>query len=221
MPKFYEETRFPGVIGAVDCTHVQIKRPKSDVESCYLNRKGYHSQNVQLICDFNLKILGGFARFGGSAHDAYIWEASQINALMQQRFETNRSDHTWLLGDSGYPLRPWIITPYRSSATEDEKRFNFVHAKAINCIKRLNGVLKSVFRCLHVGLQTTPQMAGKIINACTVLHNFRKEHGLLTENITIEEEEEDNIFSNGEEVKEPLRLASRLRDSLKERICRQ
>lgn len=38
--RFYEETGFPGVIGAVDCTHVRIKKPQKSVENCYLNRKG-------------------------------------------------------------------------------------------------------------------------------------------------------------------------------------
>lgn len=47
--RFYEETGFPGVIGAIDCTHIRIKRPKREVESCYYNRKGYHSKNVQLV----------------------------------------------------------------------------------------------------------------------------------------------------------------------------
>lgn len=50
------------------------------------------------ICDFNLKILGGVARFGGAAHDAYIWEASRINGLLQQRYEHDSGDQSWLLG---------------------------------------------------------------------------------------------------------------------------
>ncbi|KAI8119256.1 putative nuclease HARBI1 [Lucilia cuprina] len=214
--KFYEETGFPGVIGPIDCTHVRIKKPKPGVESCYLNRKGYHSKNVQLICDYDLKILGGFARFGGAAHDSYIWEASRINVLLQERNEADKNNHSWLLGDSGYPLRTWLLTLYRS-ATENERCYNTVHAQARNCVKRLNGVLKSVFRSLQGELNTSPQNAGKIINGCAVLHNFRLAHGLLSEDYLLNIEEHSDT-SNEEEYEEPLRAASRIRDRLKSRF---
>ena len=46
--RFMEKTRFPGVLGAIDCTHVAILAPK-DQEHNYLNRKGYHSKNVQIV----------------------------------------------------------------------------------------------------------------------------------------------------------------------------
>ncbi|KAI8120492.1 putative nuclease HARBI1 [Lucilia cuprina] len=213
--RFYEQTEFPGVIGAIDCTHVRIKKPKPEVESCYLNRKGYHSKNVQLICDYDLKILGGFARFGGVAHDSNIWEASRINVCTNSCQFVFYSKTRYSV-DSGYPLRPWLLTPYRS-ATENERRYNTVHAQARNCVERLNGVLKSVFRCLQGGLNTSPQNAGKIINACAVLHNFRLAHGLLSEDYLVNLEEHSDT-SNEEEYEEPLRAASRIRDRLKSRF---
>ena len=44
----------PGVVGCIDCTHVAIFPPKIDdehyPEHLYVNRKGYHSVNVQLVC---------------------------------------------------------------------------------------------------------------------------------------------------------------------------
>jgi nuclease HARBI1 len=46
--KFFEKYQFPGVIGAIDCTHVAIIAP-TDAENVYVNRKGYHSMNVQLV----------------------------------------------------------------------------------------------------------------------------------------------------------------------------
>ncbi|XP_055917651.1 putative nuclease HARBI1 [Eupeodes corollae] len=85
--RFFNETGFPGVIGAVDCTHVRIQKPNIEIEACYLNRKGYHSKNVQLVCDYNLRILSVIAKFGGSSHDSYTWDGSQVNSLLERRYE--------------------------------------------------------------------------------------------------------------------------------------
>lgn len=38
---------FPKVLGAIDGTHVQITKPKEHGES-YINRKGYHSMQLQV-----------------------------------------------------------------------------------------------------------------------------------------------------------------------------
>ena len=40
---------FPGIVGAVDCTHVQILRPHEDNYWNYRNRKGGYSINVQVF----------------------------------------------------------------------------------------------------------------------------------------------------------------------------
>ena len=49
---FYKKAHFPNVIGCVAGTHVRIQGPTED-EPSYVNRKGYHSINVQGICDDN------------------------------------------------------------------------------------------------------------------------------------------------------------------------
>lgn len=51
--RFYARYQFPGIIGCVDCTHVAIIGPPVNdelyPEHIYINRKGYHSINVQLV----------------------------------------------------------------------------------------------------------------------------------------------------------------------------
>ncbi|KAJ8926658.1 hypothetical protein NQ314_020960 [Rhamnusium bicolor] len=50
---FYEKHNFLGVAGCVDCTHIAIYPPNINHdmynEAIYVNRKGYHSINVQLV----------------------------------------------------------------------------------------------------------------------------------------------------------------------------
>lgn len=47
---FFRLGGFPGVIGCVDGTHVRIQAPHKN-ENGYVNRKGFHSINVQVICN--------------------------------------------------------------------------------------------------------------------------------------------------------------------------
>lgn len=46
--RFYAKYQFPGVVGCIDCTHVALVAPKEN-EHIYVNRKKYHSLNVQLV----------------------------------------------------------------------------------------------------------------------------------------------------------------------------
>ncbi|XP_070168188.1 LOW QUALITY PROTEIN: putative nuclease HARBI1, partial [Polyergus mexicanus] len=100
---------FEGGIGAIDCTHVAILALKKH-EEAYVNHHGYHSLNVQMICDKNLKVLNVNARYPGARHDAYnIWSASAARRVMERAY--NRERRTYLIGDSDYPLEPWLLTP--------------------------------------------------------------------------------------------------------------
>lgn len=54
---FYRMHQFLRVIGAIDCTHIKVQSPYSDIGEQFHNRKGNFFLNVQAICDSNLKIL--------------------------------------------------------------------------------------------------------------------------------------------------------------------
>ena len=47
---FFTKGGFPGVIGCVDGTHIKIQAPHEN-ENDFVNRKGFHSINVQAICN--------------------------------------------------------------------------------------------------------------------------------------------------------------------------
>ena len=47
---FYDKGGFPGVIGCVDGSQIGIQGPTEN-ENDYVNRKGFHSINVQAICN--------------------------------------------------------------------------------------------------------------------------------------------------------------------------
>ena len=54
--EFHNVAGFPGVIGCVDGSHIPIISLHQD-EYAYVNRKNFHSINLQGICDANLVFL--------------------------------------------------------------------------------------------------------------------------------------------------------------------
>ncbi|XP_046402231.1 putative nuclease HARBI1 [Ischnura elegans] len=94
---FYHKYGFPGAIGALDCAHVAIVAPPVDnpiyMKRQYYNHKGYHSINVQLVCDSNMRILNVNARFPGATNDAYIYANSKLRwGLLQMKERYNFND---------------------------------------------------------------------------------------------------------------------------------
>ncbi len=76
--EFYDVAKLPGIVGAIDGTQVKIQAPSGDQEPYYVNRKGYHSINVQAICDTKGKFLNVVADWPGSTHDSRILQMSHI-----------------------------------------------------------------------------------------------------------------------------------------------
>ncbi|CAI6369369.1 unnamed protein product [Macrosiphum euphorbiae] len=117
---FRRKFNMPSIIGAIDCTHIpdiQIKKVAGDYAQLYINRKGFYSINVQVICDANCHILHVIARWRGSAHDSRIWNES----LIKEQFE-NGSINGILLGDSGYACTPYMLTPILNPQNDVERQ---------------------------------------------------------------------------------------------------
>ena len=116
---FHRLSNFPGVVGAVDCTHVRLDcAPLGEHEYAYINRKGFHSLNIQLICDSHFLIRNVVARWPGSCHDSRILQESAVWDMFEQHATGV------LLGDSGYPQKTWLMTPYRNADTPARQRYN-------------------------------------------------------------------------------------------------
>ncbi|KAJ8914311.1 hypothetical protein NQ315_011298, partial [Exocentrus adspersus] len=167
---FYRIARFPRVIGCVDGTHIKIRSPGGDDGEIFRNRKHYFSINVQLVCNSDVEITNIVARWPGSAHDATIFNSSRLRV----RFEAGEFGNGILLGDSGYPLRSYLLTPLGNPGAPAEQLYNEAQIRTRNCIERTNGVLKRRFPALCYGLRCNLNNALSTIVATAVLHNVAR-----------------------------------------------
>ncbi|CAH0730250.1 unnamed protein product, partial [Brenthis ino] len=116
----YRVSRAIAMIGAIDCTHVQIKSPDGPDAENYRNRKLIFSVNVQVICDAKMYITNIVARWPGSSHDSHIFNSSVIKG----RLEDGDFNGYWLIGDKGYAIKPYSLTPLRNPVSDREKLYN-------------------------------------------------------------------------------------------------
>lgn len=184
---------FPGAIGAIDGTHIAILKPHEN-EHNFINRKHFHSLNVQIICDPNLKIRSINSNYGGSTHDSFIWNHSEVKDFIEN---LNERETCWLIGDSGYPQQPFLMTPFQNPQNNAENNYNYAHIRGRNCVERCIGVLKCRFRCLlkERSARYKPQFMADVVKACSFLHNICIEGNLqLNEEIQEDDNNYDDIY---------------------------
>ncbi|XP_065293051.1 putative nuclease HARBI1 [Dermacentor albipictus] len=171
------DCRFQGCVGAVDGTFVCIRAPsdRDDAnKAAYFCRKGYYALNVMVVCDASLRITALETSYPGSVHDSFVWKASSLYAECRSGSLLHGGEY--LLGDSAYPLQPWLVTPVPGNhiSRSPAAMFNAAHSSLRSVVERCIGVLKMRFRCLqrHRALYYGPVFTSKIIAACAVLHNL-------------------------------------------------
>ncbi|KAF2897085.1 hypothetical protein ILUMI_09085, partial [Ignelater luminosus] len=98
------------------------------------------------VCDSNLKIININAHYPGNTNDSFIWSNSNAQHVLRNLYKQGHSGY-YVLGNSGYPLRPWCLKPLENNSGPDtpEEAYNIRHKN-----KKFNREV--------------------IINACVVLH---------------------------------------------------
>lgn len=215
--RFFQQYHFPGILGVVDGTHIAITAVSRLMENAYVNRSGYHSVNTQIACDADLKIININARFPGSSHDAFVYGGSMLNTHLEGLYQQNprslnflignliRILHQFthiiyshiafiLIGDSAYPLSPWLMKKFDNNNLNDAQRnFNRQLMGVRQVVERCIGVLKTRFRCIlgERVLRYNPTRVGFIIYSCATLHNF-----LIANRFDVLHEIDQNVLRN-------------------------
>ena len=79
-------------------------------------------------------------KFPGSVHDVFIVNKSELSYHLE-----NTGVDGWLLGDSVYPLKKFLMTPKLNPSAFAEQRYNRAHSKTRVVVERAFGVCKSGF----------------------------------------------------------------------------
>ena len=125
-----------------------------------------------MVCDASRKITSCTAMWPGSTHDSRIFRSSALCRLFEANVHTG-----FLLGDSGYPCRTFLMTPFLNPSTAAEENYNRSLCSTRVIVEQTFGILKRRFQCLHTELRTDPERAVIYVTACAVLHNLGIERG--------------------------------------------
>lgn len=164
---------FPGVIGAVDGSLIQIRAPVRDAAS-YICRKNYPAIHLQAVCDARCLFTHCYAGYAGSVHDARVFRNSPLARFIQRENEYFPFN-SHLIGDAAYPIHTQVMVPFRDNGhlTARQKNFNFCLSSTRMAIEKAFGLLKTRFRILLDCLPLTNiNKIPEFIIACCVMHNI-------------------------------------------------
>lgn len=184
---WFNKLGFPSCIGAIDCTHVRIDKPTGRFGDEFVNRKNFPSLNVQATCNCNYVFTSVDCGWPGSVHDNRIFKNSDIYRIMLPN-----TFNTFILGDAGYGLTPFIMTPFKNPDGNIQRFYNKFHAKNRVIIEQSFGQLKRRFPILRYGIRLKMENMCACITACFILHNVAKH----INDLDFDEEEtfDDNIY---------------------------
>nr|XP_042897212.1 putative nuclease HARBI1 [Parasteatoda tepidariorum] len=174
---FNSKFGFPSVYGVLDCTLISILNSGGPKAETFRSIIFFFALNVQTMADSDLFIRNIVTKWPGSTHDSTVFDHSYLRAHL----ETEVPFKYHVLGDSGYPLMPYLMTPFLHPTGTNQVRYNSTHASARNVVERQYGIWKRRFACLDAPLRCKLQNVQKIIVATAVLHNLALTMGDHTE----------------------------------------
>lgn len=186
---FKTKLNFPNCVGAVDGKHIQIVCPDRS-GSMYFNYLKYFSTNLLAVCDAHknftyVDVCGyGSQSDGGVLFHSTLGKRLCTNDLNLPQPtplpNTTTSFPFFIIGDSGFPLMPHLLTPYFGNyldLSDVEANFNEELSSVRKLIENTFGIMVKRWQIFAGPIEMNPKNADKIVKAAVVLHNYIKSFG--------------------------------------------
>ncbi|KAL4582191.1 hypothetical protein LXL04_006733 [Taraxacum kok-saghyz] len=202
-PRYYPI--FKDFIGAIDGTHVKASVAQHE-QAKYIGRKGYATQNIMVVCDFNMCFTFVWAGWEGTTHDTRIFNESLQRSELH--FPRPMGEKYYVV-DAGYPNTRGYLAPYKGATIRyhlpdfqrtqtpalrapsgAKETFNFRHSSLRNIIERTFGVWKArwaILRDIHVNFTYDDQV--KLVLASMAMHNYIRKSGIIDETFNTAQQE--------------------------------
>ncbi|XP_030042759.1 protein ANTAGONIST OF LIKE HETEROCHROMATIN PROTEIN 1 [Microcaecilia unicolor] len=187
LSQFEERYGLPQVAGVVSALHVPIRAPNETTNS-YFNAKGWYSVILQAVVDHQFCFWDLNVGCPGKISHARVLANSELydRASRGVLFPAASKNIAgvdvpiYLLGDSAYPLLPWLMTPFLGVPgvlTSEQHSFNERLATARLLAEVAFTRLKGRWRCLMKHNDMDVAFLPTLIAACCTLHNICELHG--------------------------------------------
>lgn len=169
---FQENWQFPGCVGAIDGSHIPIKRPGNEGAD-YHNYKGWFSTVLLATVDANYKFTYVNVGYPGRVHDAGIFQTCGLKKRLEEGL-LDSSQH--LIGDGAFPLSSYMMKPFvGTNLPTDKELFNYRLSRARMTVENTFGRLKARWRILLKFSEMQFNKTIKVITTCCILHNLCEE----------------------------------------------
>lgn len=200
---FYKRWNFPNCLGAIDGSHVAIKKPPNS-SARFRNYKKFFSIVLQAVVSADYKFL--FVDVGGAGRvsDGGILRASKFyKALTSNKFqippphELPGSPHIlphYFIGDGAYPLMDNLMKPYRgTNLSLGQSIFNKRLSRCRVVVENAFGKLAQKFRIFYTTIDAQVVHVIKIVKCCCILHNLIIESEKDQETVLEDDYDEDEF----------------------------
>lgn len=182
--KFEKIQGLPNCCGVIDTTHILMCLPSSDpTNNLWLDQMKNHSMVLQAIVDPEMRFRDIVTGWPGKMEDWLIFQSSNFYRLCDEGERLNGKKlelsegseiREYIIGDSGYPLLPYLVTPYEGQELPElGSEFNRRHSATQMMAQRALARLKDKWKIIQ-GVMWRPDKhkLPRIILVCCLLHNI-------------------------------------------------
>ncbi|XP_062977814.1 uncharacterized protein LOC134395583 [Elgaria multicarinata webbii] len=182
----------PRCVGVLGGCHIPIHALKGQgLDST--NRISFYSMLLQGTTDHRGRFIDIEIGWTAKNRDAFIFHSSALCQAMDAGvfvpgnptvLINNVLVPPLILADSDYPMRRWLIKPYKGRLDQRKTAFNERFNRCHDVVEQAFSRLKARWRCLTARLPLRQENIVPVITACVVLHNIceTKGHDLLEGN---------------------------------------